>query len=649
MAAHKSKAMTTQVSKSAAEEALEKLANQLTCSVCREEYTRPRVLPCLHVFCEACLQKVVVAQANRLTATCPNCRQASQLPGEGVSTLPSAFLIQNLFEVRDTLEKVRDPKKVKCEKCEEGEAEQFCRNCGQFICQSCLKMHQKWKEFKGHEVCNLEEIEEVLSKRVNPRVVTTRCSHHPTEPIKIYCETCEELICRDCTVKTHRDHNYDLIPDAFPRHRDAIMSSLQPLKRHLASVANTINRVDARSQRLEEGRRRCKQIADAEIDRLQAILEARRKELHSEIDGKADGASKELAAQREQQQWSQAKLSSCVEFVESCVESGTQEEVLSMKSQMLERAQQVDREFEPKQLELGPEKVLTITCRDLSSACQTLGEVSFQFQPTHVKTIDRVNSPRHIAFAAGGEMVVCEHGANCVTVFDGNYKCLRSFGNTGSEESRLDLPRGVAVSPDNTVFVAADHCVKKFTLEGQFISSVGSAGSARLQFKSPWAIAYNGTNNKLYVCDTGNHRITILNLDLSFHGCFGSEGSDPGQFSYPVSVSVDMIGNVLVADFKDKIQIFNKNGRFISSINTVLGQPLNGPVSVSVGADGNVYIVEHGSNRVSVFDDSLHYIKSFGKKGDKDGEFSYPYCITVSSDNIVYVSDTANNRIQLFK
>ena len=107
MATHKLKAMATQVSKSAAEEALEKLANQLTCSVCLEEYTRPRVLPCLHIFCEACLQKVVVAQANRLTATCPNCRQASQLPGEGVSTLPSAFLIQNLFEVRDTREGAR--------------------------------------------------------------------------------------------------------------------------------------------------------------------------------------------------------------------------------------------------------------------------------------------------------------------------------------------------------------------------------------------------------------------------------------------------------------------------------------------------------------------------------------------------------------
>ncbi|CAI8036603.1 Tripartite motif-containing protein 2, partial [Geodia barretti] len=249
---------------------------------------------------------------------------------------------------------------------------------------------------------------------------------------------------------------------------------------------------------------------DAKVYKLEAILVARRRELHSQIDGEVCQGKKELAARIDGHELRQAQLSSCVEFVEGSLQNGTQEEVLSMKRQVEERAREMAEEFKPQQLVLGPEKEISAVCADLSSACQTLGEVKFEtiFRGTHVKTIGEVKHPRHIAFAKTGETVVCERNANCMKVFDSNHRLLRSFGNTGPEESRLFEPRGVAISFDNTlIVVGGDHSVKKFTLEGQFIASVGSEGSGRLQSHTPFAIAYNHTNNRLYVCDTFNHRI----------------------------------------------------------------------------------------------------------------------------------------------
>ena len=492
----KAKTSAIQKAKNAADQAMKKLSDQLSCSVCLEEYRKPRVLPCLHVFCEACLEKLAVAQGSRLSAPCPNCRQPALLPQGGVASLPSAFYIQHLFEVKDALEKVRDPKKAQCDKCGEGEAQGFCRDCGQFICQLCLDMHRKWREFQSHEISSFNEVQEIASKMVTPKKVTTLCPKHPTEPIKIYCEKCDELICRDCTVKTHRDHSYDLIPDAFPKHRDTIIASLEPVKTQLARVNKIVKRLNSRAEKLEQQRVEAKGKVDAEIERLHAILEARRRELHSEVDGKVRQASKELAAQRDQHELRQAQLSSCVEFVEGSLQSGTQEEVLSMKRQVVQRAQQM---AEPQRLQLGPEQVLRVVCADLSPACHTLGEVHFQPCPcegTHVKIISNIERPRHIAFGSTGEVVVCEQNAKCMTVFDSSYKRLQSFGNTGSEESRIGQPLGVSISSDNIVFIASLHCVTKFTLEGQFIASVGSHGSGRLQFHTPWAIAYNDTNNK---------------------------------------------------------------------------------------------------------------------------------------------------------
>ena len=650
-----SKAKTaTHKTDNAAEQALEKLSDQLSCSVCLEEYRRPRVLPCLHVFCEACLEKLVGTQYDKQSAPCPNCRKPAPLPKGGVSSLPSAFYIQHLFEVREALEKVHNPKKTQCDKCGEGEVQGFCRDCGQFICQYCLDVHRKWKDFQSHEISSLDEVQETASNMVTPKKVTTLCTKHPTEPIKIYCETCDQLICRDCTVKTHRDHNYDLIPDAFPKHRDAILACLDPIKTELASVVWTIARLNTRSSRLDGQGVEAKGKVDVEVDKLHAILEARRTDLHSEIDSKVHQGKKEMVAEIDQHELRQAQLSSCVEFVEGSLQSCTEEEVLSMKTQVEQRTQQMASEFNPQQLQLGPEQVLHVVCADLSPACQTLGEVSFQhvqFEGTHEKTIDGIKEPRHIAFATTGEMVVCKWHEKSVSVFNNSYRCLKSFGNTGSEEGRLDMPLGVAISSDNTVFVAARHCVKKYTLEGQFIGSVGSLGSGRLEFNIPWAIAYNATNNRVYVCDTDNHRITILNHDLTFHGSFGSKGSEAGQFNTPSGISVDSKGNVLVADFNNnRIQVFDASGRYLSSItHTTPGQQLQRPASVSVGPDDCVYVVEFDSKGVSIFDDNGKYIKSFGKRGNKDGEFNDPYAIAVSDDGDVHVSDTGNNRVQVFK
>ena len=267
-----------------------------------------------------------------------------------------------------------------------------------------------------------------------------------------------------------------------------------------------------------------------------------------------------------------------------------------------------------------------------------------------MKTISGVKEPRHIAFADNGQFVVCQR-LDGVSVFNHNYTKLRSFGHTGSGGSKLTISLGVAVSSDNIVFIASAHCVTKFTLEGQFIASVGSEGSGRLQFNIPFAIAYNDTNNKVYVCDTLNHRITILNLDLTFHGSFGSKGSETGQFNNPFGISVDSRGNVLVADCSNsRIQVFDASERYLSSItHTTPKQKLQRPASVSVGPDDCVYVVEKDSNRVSIFDHTGKYMKSFGKKGDKDGEFNEPFSIAVSDEGDVYVSDTKNNRIQVFK
>ena len=124
-------------SDSATEQALKKLADQLNCGICLESYTDPKLLQCLHVFCKKCLEQLTAQGRQGQSLDCPNCRQLTQIPPNGISGLQGAFHIHHLFEIQDALKKIKAPQQTICEKCKKRNATSYCRDCGQFICEYC--------------------------------------------------------------------------------------------------------------------------------------------------------------------------------------------------------------------------------------------------------------------------------------------------------------------------------------------------------------------------------------------------------------------------------------------------------------------------------------------------------------------------------
>ena len=74
------------------------------------------------------------------------------------------------------------------------------------------------------------------------------------------------------------------------------------------------------------------------------------------------------------------------------------------------------------------------------------------------------------------------------------------------------------------------------------------------------------------------------------------------------------------------------------------------PTDVAVDAEGNIYVVDQGNNRIQMFSSSGTYLTQWGSIGDDDGQFTLPTRIAIDlEDNSIYVTDTGNDRVQKFQ
>ena len=126
---------------------------------------------------------------------------------------------------------------VTCDNCTTTNATAYCKECAKFLCPKCVKVHKNWTPIADHKITSLDEVLGVATStsKILPKKQEVKCSTH-NEPLTIFCGTCEELICHDCIVRIHRDHDYDLVSDCYPKH-------CQKLERNLKSVCGKVTAV----------------------------------------------------------------------------------------------------------------------------------------------------------------------------------------------------------------------------------------------------------------------------------------------------------------------------------------------------------------------------------------------------------------------
>lgn len=236
---------------------------------------------------------------------------------------------------------------------------------------------------------------------------------------------------------------------------------------------------------------------------------------------------------------------------------------------------------------------------------------------------------------------------------------LNPSGVPLAEEGGLSAPRNMAVGPDGRIFVAdsGNHRIQVFEADGTPLTEFGEFGTEPGQFNEPWGIAVDASH--VYVADTWNHRVQKFTLDGDLVGVFGQSGSAAdvpennglGLFFGPRDIHLYGLDQLLVTDTGNhRFQVLTRDGEFITQAGSQGSgfSQMNEPVGFTYGLNGDIYLVDTWNGRIQQFTNDLIGYNEWRVNAWNGNSINNKPYIASDTNGRLYVSDPEGARILIF-
>ncbi|XP_057320988.1 tripartite motif-containing protein 2-like isoform X1 [Microplitis mediator] len=566
----------------------------LTCGTCLcvydgSEHT-PKLLPCSHTVCLHCLTRIAASQTREAGHfRCPICRELITIPRGGVPALPPSFLVNQLLD---------------------------------------LMSRQR-------------------------REVIPKCSVHINQEL-LFCETCDTVFCTVCTGGNHADTSpgcteHTIIPFSIAIKR---MSEILLYKANecISKLTHAQESVSTELRRLETAMERCINVVDAEFTEIIAKVERRRDELQEAVAAAARDKKRVLEEQLALIEAEKNKVQQECEGLQYQVEVRNITQRIGSLTDQLDAAVALS---EPRENAfITAEFNHNSAIEELEKALDTLGRVRSsttlpglcraslkdeaiaKLETTViVETVDYHGHPRNV----GGDPISVE-----LTLADTPDNQIietqvQDLDNGTYEvrfrppcESRYALKLSVFERPikDYPMFFDA-------TGHNEPVKVYGRKGHGKDEFLQPVAVAVDD-DGFIYIVDSGNSRIKVLDSNLEFQRHVTNEGLE-GRSCTGIAIS------------EQGLVVVNWRTRTITEMST-LGDTIRSfthnafqePIDVAVDRSyGHILVADNGQSCVFVFDSDGKVLFQVGKKS----MLKLISSVTVGPAGEILVADS---RIQVF-
>eukprot|EP00729_Bicosta_minor_P005158 gene5158-biopygen22795 len=344
-----------------------------TCPSCSKKYARiggeearkPVVLTCLCVFCKACaLQEEAKAQQQQpasggggkkgkgkkkkkkgeeekeeyIPTPCMSCGKHCKVP---VNELKLDVAAMKEVDGGAT----REPTAPVCDMCEEEQATTFCGDCKsqQLLCDGCYTFAHKSAKKQGHASILIQEHLAAAPARAAGRgsgaagsAPPPMCQVHTDQPLQVYCNTCNILVCAMCAVMHHNGHDFTPVEQAIGKHRasiEALLADVVVTRQDAIAATNAIKIIRGE---LEGNRDAAIKLIDAGFTKLLRAIKQRRDALKQMVNDAYTEKDDVLNKQITELEGIESHSEIALKLVEATLAAATPVELLERKQLLVD-------------------------------------------------------------------------------------------------------------------------------------------------------------------------------------------------------------------------------------------------------------------------------------------------------------------------
>ncbi|XP_025030289.1 plasminogen activator inhibitor 1 isoform X1 [Python bivittatus] len=312
----------------------------LTCTICLEPYCQPKILPCLHTYCQDCLKKLLEGSKQELR--CPECRKRVPLPA-GVEGLKTNFFINSLLDLVPPVEKAR----ATCSLCpligqDAGSAAvSHCLDCADNLCQVCARGHRCSRLTHSHLVVDMEHYcSGKYSEEIRKRQAS-RCKEHKGEDLRYFCIPCATALCRECRLGPHLQHPCLSLSEAAKARRPVITGLLAGVEETVELISQGKLRLEKETQQMEAWNLNVRSVVQQTCAKAVEQLLTHQEKVLGQLSGYLEEQKKALGLLFSELEFQEQVATTTVAFAQKVLNLGQEGEIISLEQMISERLQQL--------------------------------------------------------------------------------------------------------------------------------------------------------------------------------------------------------------------------------------------------------------------------------------------------------------------